>query len=449
METLSDQPKRVAVVGGGIAGLASAYFLLQRGYQPVVLEATDRLGGLATHFEHHGTSLDCFYHVILDSDTDLCGLIKEVGLQDRLVWRETGMGFHIGGTLYGFNGPLDVLRFGALPFVDRLRTGCGALYITQLKKNGLDLDGVPAHDWLLRIFGRRVFARIWEPLLRAKFGERFQSVPAYWVWNTLTREKNGKQEVKGYLRGGYRVLAEALQQAIIARGGEVRLHCTVNAIEAGATGVVVDAGAVQERFDAAVSTLPLPLLARVARGDLAGAVPLPDLHYQGVVNAVILSRRPLERFYWTIVVDPAFPFQGVVETTHVIPPEWVGNRHLVYVMNYCETGSEPYTRSDELIKRQAIDGLARLYPRFSAADVEDVHVFRAPHVEPVWTVGYLRKRPVPRLGDSRVYVSTTAQAYPRVTAWNTSVAVARETVDSLVTDLSVRDTPERRRSLAA
>jgi protoporphyrinogen oxidase len=449
MVSMSDKPKRVAVVGGGIAGLASAYFLLQRGYQPVLLEATDRLGGLATHFEHRGTSLDCFYHVILDSDADLCALIKEVGLQDRLVWRETGMGFHIGGTLYGFNSPLDVLRFGALPFVDRLRTGCGALYITQIKKNGLDLDNVTARDWLLRIFGRRVFDRIWEPLLRAKFGERFHSVPAYWVWNTLTREKNGKQEVKGYLRGGYRVLAEALQQAIVGRGGEVRLHSPVAAIEASANGVVVDLGSVQERFDAAVSTLPLPLLARIARGDLAPAVPLPDLNYQGVVNAVILSRRPLERFYWTIVVDPAFPFQGVVETTHVIPAEWVGNRHLIYVMNYCEPSSEPYMRPDELIKRQAVDGLGRLYPRFSAADVEDVYVFRAPHVEPVWTVGYLRKRPAPRIGDTRVYVSTTAQAYPRVTAWNTSVAQARETVHSLVADLSARDAQERRRSLAA
>ena len=50
-----------------------------------------------------------------------------------------------------------------------------------------------------------------------------------------------------------------------------------------------------------------------------------------------------------------------------------------------------------------------------------MYVFRAPHVEPVWTVGYLRKRPAPRIGTSRVYLSTTAQAYPRVTAWNTSI----------------------------
>ena len=65
-----------------------------------------------------------------------------------------------------------------------------------------------------------------------------------------------------------------------------------------------------ERFDAVVSTLPMPLLARVARGALADAVPLSDLRYQGVVNALVVSRARLERFYWTSVVDPALPVPG-------------------------------------------------------------------------------------------------------------------------------------------
>jgi len=168
-----DGARRVAVIGGGIAGLASAHFLLQRGWQPVVLEATEQLGGLGTHFEHQGVSIDRFYHVILDSDADLCGLMADIGIGDRLVWRETGMGFLVDGTLYPFNSPADLLRFGALGLVDRLRTGFGALYITSLKKHALDLDGVPARDWLLRLFGPRVFQRIWDPLLRSKFGDDY------------------------------------------------------------------------------------------------------------------------------------------------------------------------------------------------------------------------------------------------------------------------------------
>ncbi len=431
------QPE-IAIIGGGISGLASAYFLARQGLRPIVLEASDRLGGLATHFEHDGVALDRWYHVMLDTDADLRALIDELGLRERLVWSETGMGFYLGGHLYGFNTPLDVLRFGALPMVDRLRTGLGAAYVTRGVRDGLPLDDQPVDVWLRRIFGPRVFAQIWMPLLRAKFGDRYAQVPAYWVWNTLTREKNGSQEVKGYLRGGYQYLSQVLSEAIVRSGGTVRLHSPVTAIEEHAGGIDVESGGARTRYDAVISTLPLPLLARIARGPLAPAVPLPALNYQGVVNAVVLSRRRLERFYWTIVVDPRFPFQGVVETTHVIPPEWVGGRHLIYLMNYCDADSEIYARPDDLVRRQAADGLCALYPGFTPADIEGVHVFRAPHVEPVWSVGYLRQRPAPRVGDSRLYLCTTAQAYPRVTAWNTNVALARETAAALHTDLVAR-----------
>ncbi len=430
------RPLRVAVVGGGIAGLASAYFLAKAGHRPVVFESSGQLGGLGTHFEHHGVSLDRYYHVILDSDAELIGLIGELGLADQLRWSETGMGFLVDGKLYGFNTPLDLLRFRALGLSDRVRTGLGALYITKMKRDGLDLDNVRAVDWLRDLFGPRVFERIWDPLLRAKFGDRRDQVPAYWVWNTLNREKDGGQEVKGYLRCGYRGLAAALADALVVRDADVRLESPVRAIEEMAGGVRLITARGSERFDGVVSTLPLPVLSRVAQGSLGSAVPLTDLAYQGVVNALVVSRARLERFYWTAVVDPRFQFQGVVETTHVIPPDWVGGRHLTYVMNYCDAGSELYRRSDDIVAGQAVDGLTALYPRFQRRDVEAVYVFRAPYVEPAWTLGYLGRRPVPRVGRSRLYLCTTAQAYPRVTAWNTSVALAAETVTTLLDDLA-------------
>jgi protoporphyrinogen oxidase len=204
----------IAVLGGGIAGLASAHYLQARGLQPTLFEASPRLGGLGATFEHDGVTLDRFYHVILDSDAELCALISAMGLTDRLAWRETGMGFYLGGALYPFNTSGDLLRFRALSPAARLRTGAGALYITRLKRHGLDLDEVTAATWLRRLFGPRVMASIWEPLLRAKFGDAADRVPAYWVWNLLNREKNGTQEIKGYLRGGHVALADSMDELV-------------------------------------------------------------------------------------------------------------------------------------------------------------------------------------------------------------------------------------------
>ena len=116
---------RIAVLGGGIAGLASVHHLRERGLPAVLFEASPQLGGLGAAFTHEGITVDRFYHVILDSDVELCALISALQLTDQLVWRETGMGFYLDGALYPFNTARDLLRFQALPLLARLRTGAG------------------------------------------------------------------------------------------------------------------------------------------------------------------------------------------------------------------------------------------------------------------------------------------------------------------------------------
>ncbi|HWL95051.1 MAG TPA: FAD-dependent oxidoreductase [Phycisphaerae bacterium] len=423
----------VAVLGGGIAGLTAAYRLAKRGESVTLFEASDRLGGLGTWFEHDGDRLDKFYHVILDSDQHLLGLIEALGLTGRLAWSKTTMGFIVDGEHYAFNTPLDLLRFGALSIVDRIRTGLAALYITKLKKQGEPLDNVPACDWLRKLFGPRVYRAIWEPLLTAKFGDERHRVPAYWIWNTLNREKNGSEEIKAAMRGGLAVLTDALADAIRSMGCEIRTNCKVNCLWETPDAAWVAGGPGEQGFDAIISTLPLPLLRRLADVSLAPRVPMPELAYQGVVNVLLVLKEGLDRHYWTAVVDSGFSFQGVVETTHVIRPEWIGGRHLVYAMNYCAASSPQYKVDDDIAIEQAIDGLRRLYTGFRRETVDAAYVFRAPHVEPVWTRGYLQQRPAPRIEDTRLFLATTAQAYPMVTSWNTSVKLADDAVDALLT----------------
>ncbi len=428
----------VAILGGGISGLASAYRLARAGASVTLYEASDSLGGLGAWFEHDGHNLDRYYHVLLDSDTHLLGMLEELGISDCLGWSQTTMGFFVRGKPYPFNTALDLLRFKPLSFIDRVRTGMAALYITKFKKNGIPLDDEPAHEWLIRLFGRRVYANIWEPLLNAKFGDLRDRVPAYWIWNTLNREKNGSQEVKAYPRGGYAVIANRLVDAIEAAGGDIHLNTKVSAVEDLGDRVRLMLPSGPKEFDALVSTVPLPLLRKLSSGSLASRVPLPDLAYQGVVNVLLLQKERLERHYWTAVVDSDFPFQGVVETTHVIRPEWIGDRHLLYVMNYCSSDSAQYNTKDDMLIDQAIKGLGRLYPKFDRTGIETAYVFRAPHVEPVWTRGYLRQRPKSRIDGSRIYLATTAQAYPMVTSWNTSVKLAEDAVKAIMTDVPPR-----------
>lgn len=435
---------KVAILGGGISGLAAAYYLQNQGLHPVVLEATDHIGGLGADFRHDGLSIERFYHVMLNSDRHLLSLLRDLHLLNMVRWTKTGMGFYMDGRLYPFNTPFDLLRFSPLSLAARLRTGVGALGISKIKEPE-HLDEVPVDQFLTDRFGSAAFDKIWKPLLRAKFGDLYSRVPAYWFWSRMNREKGGGPEIKGYIRGGYRSIASALETAIVARGGSVRRNTPVMGVHDDARGARLLVRGKEERYDAVISTLPLPVFGDIASTPLRSRFALPDLTYQGVVNVVLVSRESVQKYYWNAVVDQRFPFQGIVETSRVIPSRWTRGLHLIYAMNYCQPGSEPYERPDPLLKRQALNGLKQLYPEFNPNAVEATYVFRAPYVEPVWPVGYLKQRPAMEIDGSNVYLCTTAHAYPDVNSWNTSVGLAKEVarrVTQRVSSAQRQRTPE-------
>ena len=117
--------RRVAVIGGGIGGASAALRLAQTGVDVTLIERSPSLGGLVVSFEVAGTPLECFYHHIFPHEREIIGLIDELGLSGRLGWYPSSVGILRDGRFWPFTSPLDLLRFGPLSLVDRLRTGIG------------------------------------------------------------------------------------------------------------------------------------------------------------------------------------------------------------------------------------------------------------------------------------------------------------------------------------
>ncbi len=395
----------VAVVGGGIGGLASAHFLAAAGARVSLFEASDQLGGLGTFFPYRDTFLERFYHCMLPTDRHLLGVLRDVGLEDQAYWKETSFGFMRDGRLYGLNTPLELLRFSPLPLRDRLRVGLTGLWGSVCSDRGL--DDVTCEEWLTRLSGRRAFETFWRPMLQAKFGDRYHEVPALWFWTRFNREKGGKRERKGYLRGGYRRIAETLAASIEARGGSVRLRAPVGNLDLGEDGrprLRIE-GEEPRTFDRVVFTAPLFFLRKVAAGGrLAPAVDAidPGIDMQGVVNAVLMLRRGFTKHYWVAAIDEGIPFQGIVESTTLLDKSDTAGVHLVYLMNYVHRSEPRFQQDDAEILAEYLAGLRRLFPDLRDEDVIDRYVFRSPFVEPLYTTGYQRRKPPSVLVPGRV-----------------------------------------------
>ncbi len=342
-----------AIIGGGISGLASAVRVAGLGHRVTLFEGEDYLGGLGTTFPWRDRHLERFYHCILPSDTALLGMIRELGLESQMLWRGTRMGFMYRRRIYSLNTAWDLLSFGPLTPFERVRMGLLGL---RARSHGLspELDSVTAADWLRGMAGDRAFKILWQPLLSAKIGDRYDSLPALWVSSRMNREKSTGPERKGCLTGGYKSLIDAFEQHLRARGAAIQLNTRVEEIERHGERMVLRlADGRRENFDYVVSTSPLIQFQRMTRTlDLDPAIRELPLDYQGVVSGVFLTEKPLSPYYWMPFVDSETTAQGAIEMSNLVPLGRANGLHVNYLVNYTHRSSELFQRSeDELLAR--------------------------------------------------------------------------------------------------
>ncbi|HEY2497781.1 MAG TPA: hydroxysqualene dehydroxylase HpnE [Candidatus Angelobacter sp.] len=83
-----DSPKTVAVVGGGLAGLAAGCALSDAGLLVTLFERRPYVGGRASSYEHPGTGevVDNCQHVLLGCCTNLIQFYERLGVSDKIRW---------------------------------------------------------------------------------------------------------------------------------------------------------------------------------------------------------------------------------------------------------------------------------------------------------------------------------------------------------------------------
>ncbi len=111
--------KSVAVIGGGLAGVAAAIRLADAGYLPIVIESRKMLGGRATSVvdPRHGELIDNCQHVVLGCCTNLLDFYDRLGVLDRIQWHRT---------LYWSrgHGGVDRMKAAVLPAPVHLSPAC-------------------------------------------------------------------------------------------------------------------------------------------------------------------------------------------------------------------------------------------------------------------------------------------------------------------------------------
>jgi len=161
----------VLIVGGGIAGLTTAYELTKRGVAFSLLEASPRLGGVILSEQVEGLTIDAGPDALLIQKPDGIALCRELGLGDRLVATKPPRLAYIqrGGRLHPLPaasvlgiptriGPF--LRTGLFTWAGKLRMGA-ELFVPARRDDGDESIGA----FMTRRFGTEARDYLAEPLL--------------------------------------------------------------------------------------------------------------------------------------------------------------------------------------------------------------------------------------------------------------------------------------------
>lgn len=433
------EKKSWAIIGGGMLGMTLALRLAQQGEQVTIFDAGEKVGGLTSSWEMDGTVWDRFYHVILMSDLNTRKIIEEIGLENDLRWVETKTGFYSGGKLYSMSNIIEFFKFPPINIIDKFRLGL-TIFIASKIKNWQKLENILVADWLTRWSGKRVFKKIWLPLLKAKLGDNYKNTSAAFIWTTIQRmyaaRKSGlKKEMFGYLSGGYEKINQQFAGHLLSLGVSIQYNSKVRSIKKTATEmleVVVDSSV--QNFDHVISTLSSNASVMMANELTEDEKQKhKNIKYLGVICPSVLLKKPISPFYVTNITDNWPPFTGVIEMTALIDKKEVNGKHLIYLPKYVNSDDPLFDKDDSAVRKLFLDALFKMYPEISDDDLIFWGVSKARVVFALPTINYSKQIPGITTSIKNYYIVNSAQIINGTLNVNETIQVAENKLKEILT----------------
>ena len=376
------------VIGGGLAGIAAACSLADRGVPVTLLEKRPYLGGRAFSFPdaETGRHIDNGQHIYLRCCTAYTGLLQRLGVFDRttLQRRMRAVVIDRDGARGELNAapllpsPLHLLpsflTYPHLSLREKLRAATAMLSImrTDRAKRRDALEAESFRDWLVRHGqSERAIAALWDLLTLPVFNDTVDAISAYmglmFFQDGMLAGRHSADI--GISRVGLtELVADAARRYIEDRGGHVLTSQNVTAIEmkdGAVTGVT--AGGDFMPADAIVTAVPWDALPRLLPPDIASVANVAaaeTLEWAPIINVHVWYDRPIIDEPFLAVLDS--PLQWVFNRTHIQGSSEPEQHLCISVSGAWEYAS----MGRDALRELFLNEMARVFPAAAEATVE-------------------------------------------------------------------------------
>jgi oxygen-dependent protoporphyrinogen oxidase len=388
---------RVAIVGGGAAGLSAALTLSELGAQVAVFEQGAVWGGRARSEVVENCIVDVGAQLFGSGFSALFELARAVGAQDRLtkspgrdaVWR----GGRVHPITYG--NVASMVTSTALP--TRLKIKLATRYVPFLLRHGnqLDasdllarggdaLDGESVAEWGRRELGDDFVNLLAYPLLGAYYGSTPETTSVV-LYHALARA--GLDVSVHALRGGTGAFFQMVSEHLATRGGQLQVNQPISKVEVGATDVSVDG----ELFDGAVLAVPPMTVSKLFQSDPATSDWLRGVHFApSAVLALVLDTRIPAGYFGISIPREAKASELVAlcvqheKAAGLVPPD----RSLLIALG-APAHNESFIAQPETAVERMVSAVELLMPG-TRSHILRAKLYRHEYGYPIFYPGYLK-----------------------------------------------------------
>jgi len=397
----------VVIAGAGPAGLTAAVELVRRQQSPIVLEATDAVGGISQTVERDGWRFDIGGHRFFTKVQRVEDWWHEVLDEDEFLTRPRMSRIFYGGKLFDYPiKPMNALR--GLGIVEAVLCVASYLWVRIRKPDESNYEG-----WVASRFGWRLYRHFFKSYTEKVWGMPAAEMPADWaaqriknlslwsaLWNALFPKKHQTDittliDQFQYPKYGPGMMWERARDLVLEGGGEVAMESPVLAVhhrDGQAVAVTARIGDENKRIACShlISSMPMAELLQVMQPPVPEPVLTAARHlrYRDFLTiALVVPQSAGFPDNWIYVHSPDVKV-GRIQNFGSWSPYLVKNGRTCLGLEYFVTeGDELWSMADEdlveLGKRE-LDALGIAQTQY----VEAGYVVRVPKAYPVYDEDY-------------------------------------------------------------
>jgi protoporphyrinogen oxidase len=412
---LVDNAKTVVILGGGCAGLAAGIRLSKRGHRIVLVEQEDHVGGLAGGVHIGANTYEYGPHAFHTTDPEILNDVKEL-MGPELTEYHRSIKIRFLGKYFTFpltirdvlvRLPVRTVFHAGFSFLWHFTTG---LFSRPKEENSETLLMRYYGRVLYEIFFKSYIVKVWG-ISPAEFSPSFarERIPRLnllefmdKIWSAIKARFGHQVKTEGYVekvegklyttRRGFSLITQRMAERLTALGAEVLLNTRVTRVlRAGDRMTHVEItgpdGPRRISCDGVINTLPVNEVTRMITPPVEPEVleAAGQLKFRALVFVGVLVRRP-KALLSSFMYFREHSFNRIADLSQfgfeIEPPG-----HSVLVAEISCGKEERYWTDDEHAKQAVMDDLLR-EDLIKREEVVEMHVFRAEHAYPIYTLHY-------------------------------------------------------------